>query len=143
MSKLTQGHIDCLVNWMKQNRGKRLNVTKTWRNNGYEVLSSRLTIAKKKTFEILEAEGIQVDKEKSCIPASRKISIEDIKEATINEEVIPEYKVEQIEGPIPLKYSVIVTPENIQRIGKSLQGAIYTANLMEKKAKITATINFE
>ena len=143
MSKLTQGHIDCLVNWIKQNRGKRLNVTKTWRNNGFEVLSSQLTTAKLKAFDILESEGIEIDREKSCIPASRILPMENLKEGSINKEVIPEYKSKPVEGSDPLKYSVIVTPENIQRIGKSLQGAIYTANLMEKKAKITATIYFE
>ena len=46
MSKLTQGHINCLANWMLNNPGKKLNVSGTWRNNGYEVLNGYQTGAK-------------------------------------------------------------------------------------------------
>ena len=48
MSKLTQGHINCLANWMLNNPSKKLNVTGTWRNNGYEVLNGYQTPARKK-----------------------------------------------------------------------------------------------
>lgn len=78
MSKLTQGHINCLANWMLNNPGKKLNVSGTWRNNGYEVLNGYQTGARAKAYKILKEQGYEVDTVNGCLVSRRKLNKNDI-----------------------------------------------------------------
>ena len=78
MSKLTQGHIDTLINWMLKNPGKPLNVSGTWRNNGYEVLNGYQTTAGRKAYKALKEQGYEVDVMGRCLISKRKLNKNDI-----------------------------------------------------------------
>lgn len=142
MSKMTQGHIDCLVNWMISNPGKRLNVEGTWRHSGYSVVKGYGTVARKKVYQILQGQGYEIDEKQACLVSKRKRDKEDIDAKLSELEKIIEQeplKPQPKDKPI-LEYETILTAENIQIIGKSLQGMVYTAQLKGQKAKVTISV---
>ena len=146
MSKLSQGHINTLVEWMKRNIGESLNVSGTWKNNGYEVLNGYNTIARQRAYKLLEEEGYEVDKIKGCLVSKRKI---DCKDAVEEEPVlVPLEKVKAIFNQPYLKpvttpkllFSYTnVTSDNIGMVTDSIKGAV---NIGSRKARIKVSVEF-
>ena len=150
MSKLTQGHINTLAEWMKRNIGEPLNVSGTWKNNGYEVLNGYNTIARQRAYKLLEDEGYEVDKVKGCVVSSRKIGcrIMELPEDTVEEEPDPLEKVKALSSQPYLKpittpkllFSYTdVTQDNITMVTDSIRGAV---NIGSKKARIKVSVEF-
>ena len=149
MSKLTQGHINVLVEWMKRNIGEPLNVAGTWRNNGYdgyEVLNGYNTVARQRAYKILDDEGYEVDKVKGCLVSGRKIKSKD----TVEEEpvLVPLEKVKAafnqpyskpITTPKLLFSYTDVTQDNIGMVTDSIRGAV---NIGSRKARIKVSVEF-
>ena len=157
MSKLTQGHINTLVEWMKRNIGEPLNVSGTWKLNGYEVLNGYNTIARQRAYKLLEDEGYEVDKVKGCVVSSRKFDYR-IKgpaeiEDTVEEEpmdgviFVPPEKVKTLSQPYlkpitspKLLFSYTdVTQDNIGMVTDSIRGAI---NIGSRKARIKVSVEY-
>lgn len=97
MAKVTQGHIDCLVNWMKRNPGKSLNVSGTWRNNGYEVHNGHQTMARNKAYKALEEQGYEIDRIKGTVISRRVLpkTFDKKLDGTPKEAVQPKAKLEE------------------------------------------------
>lgn len=152
MSKLSEGHINTLVEWMKRNIGEPLNVSGTWKLNGYEVLNGYNTIARQRAYKLLEDEGYEVDKIKGCVVSSRKIGcrIMELPEDTVEEEpiLVPLEKVKAVFSQPYLKpvttpkllFSYTdVTQDNIGMVTDSIRGAI---NIGSRKARIKVSVEF-
>ena len=152
MSKLSEGHINTLVEWMKRNIGEPLNVSGTWKNNGYEVLNGYNSIARQRAYKILEDEGYEVDKIKGCLISSRKIGcrIMELPEDTVEEEpiLVPLEKVMAVFNQPYLKPATTpkilfsytnVTQDNIGMVTDSIRGAI---NIGSRKARIKVSVEF-
>ena len=149
MKKLSEGHINTLVEWMKRNIGEPLNVSGTWKNNGYEVLNGYNTIARQRAYKLLEDEGYEVDKIKGCLVSSRKSGcrIMELPEDTVEEEPIPPEKakafsqlyLKPITTPKLLFSYSDVTQDNIGMVTDSIRGAV---NIGSKKARIKVSVEF-
>ena len=150
MSKLSEGHINVLVEWMKRNINEPLNVAGTWKNNGYEVLNGYNTIARQRAYKLLDDEGYEVDKVKGCLVSSRKIGcrIMELPEDTVEEEPIFVPKVKALSSQPYLKpittpkllFSYTdVTSDNLSMVTDSIRGAV---NIGSRRARIKVSVEF-
>ena len=167
MSKLSEGHINCLVNWAKKNVGTPMNVSGLWKNNGYEVLNGYNTIARQRAYKILEDEGYEVDKVRGCVIGNLRLDelidprvktadkimqelaevIEPPKKPKMDKPVVPPEKVKALNQPYlkpittpKLLFSYTdVTSDNLSMVTDSIRGAI---NIGSKKARIKVSVEF-
>ena len=167
MSKLTQGHINCLVVWAKKNPGTSMNVSGLWRNNGFEVLAGHQTPAKVKALKILEEQGYEIDKLRGCVIGNKRLDehidprmksadkimeelaevIEPPKKPKMDKPVVPPEKVKALSQPYlkpivtpKLLFSYTdVTQDNITMVTDSIRGAV---NIGSKKARIKVSVEF-
>ncbi len=143
MSKLTDGHINCITKWMKGHPGESPSITGLWRENGYEVLNGFQTAAKKRAHKILMDEGCNIDEKLNMLLGKRILPEGDPGPETHKPKSKLIAKIEpQITIKSPIDIDTVLTGANIEPLAKGLQGVIRLAEVMGQKAHIKITVEF-